>query len=580
MDGNFQHRHNKLASKDHPNESQYPSIFVRPSQIAKHDVGNHAPPPRANNPDDDDPCGEAHKTANDIRNSSTWDQCDDTGLFALACRHDVPLLMANIYKSGEKMYYPLSLIQSLLDDFPDLRVAILYDIGCHLDKHIKKHNKIPEYQRRIVLGTSVFHAYVHSWGCQLQYNPRFLEYWGLSDGEGLERLCGSQKDDTTSPHLKTSRFAKNLSLEGYYVLRIGCIRFDTQRELVAFNRLARFQDLATQIAEQRNKVGIPETLTHLSQAGVDSFLKVWFAKTEVRTRFLALRAEQWPLDPENKVGGSSRLGQSESLSIARTRTMKRTLTNYNRLACVFQDQHPDHLASPEIEYSHLIRMEADDPFWNDARFQRCKEEIRRLGWEVRRAMRWATQAHDRVWDILNHLKVLDINQPNELIQNFLSNEALGSLSIDGKVDVAKGLVHNTFAKISTLSICWDVKAMAVMMKTPPQLGDLELMTLWKLQLYRIKHLRAAGFGSTRHGDFENLFPPGRANEIANQLQEESPQDQRLDSDEEDWESGIERLWENRIDEGMLIHMMANVGLEREEERAHVPVQVPTPIEAF
>ncbi|KAH9821119.1 hypothetical protein DFH28DRAFT_883172 [Melampsora americana] len=126
MDGNFQHQHNILASKDDPAESQYPSIFVRPLDIAKHTDKNT------------DPCGEAHKTANDTRNSSTWDKCDDTSLFAMACRHDVPLLLANIYQSGEKMHYPLTLIQTILDDFPDLRVSILYDIGCHLDKHIKK----------------------------------------------------------------------------------------------------------------------------------------------------------------------------------------------------------------------------------------------------------------------------------------------------------------------------------------------------------------------------------------------------------------------------------------------------------
>ncbi|KAH9816601.1 hypothetical protein DFH28DRAFT_891206, partial [Melampsora americana] len=133
MDGNFQHRHNKLASKDTPEERHYPAIFVRPSQIAE-DQNPTNPKSRAN----DDPCSDAHKAANDTRSSSTWDKCDDTGLFAAACRHDVPLLMANIYQSGEKMYYPITLLQTLLDEFPpEKRFGVLYDIGCHLDKHIK-----------------------------------------------------------------------------------------------------------------------------------------------------------------------------------------------------------------------------------------------------------------------------------------------------------------------------------------------------------------------------------------------------------------------------------------------------------
>ncbi|KAH9823531.1 hypothetical protein DFH28DRAFT_880299 [Melampsora americana] len=40
---------------------------------------------------------------------------------------------------------------------------------------------------RLKFGTSAFHAYVHRWSCQLQYNPRLNAGWGLSDGEGLER---------------------------------------------------------------------------------------------------------------------------------------------------------------------------------------------------------------------------------------------------------------------------------------------------------------------------------------------------------------------------------------------------------
>lgn len=38
MDGNFQHRHNALASKDEPEEHQYPDLFVRPSQIEPHNT--------------------------------------------------------------------------------------------------------------------------------------------------------------------------------------------------------------------------------------------------------------------------------------------------------------------------------------------------------------------------------------------------------------------------------------------------------------------------------------------------------------------------------------------------------------
>lgn len=43
-------------------------------------------------------------------------------------------------------------------------------------------------QGQLKFGTSVFHAYVHNWGCQLDYNPRLNKGWGMSDGEGSERV--------------------------------------------------------------------------------------------------------------------------------------------------------------------------------------------------------------------------------------------------------------------------------------------------------------------------------------------------------------------------------------------------------
>ncbi|KAH9824809.1 hypothetical protein DFH28DRAFT_877902 [Melampsora americana] len=129
MDGNFQHRHNILASKDDPPETQYPSIFIPPSQIAQHNITVPAVPLVKEGLED--PCSEAHKAADDTRGKSTWDKCDDTGLFAAACRHDVPLAIANIYQSGENV------LKRILDDFPTQTFGVLYDIGCHLDKHIK-----------------------------------------------------------------------------------------------------------------------------------------------------------------------------------------------------------------------------------------------------------------------------------------------------------------------------------------------------------------------------------------------------------------------------------------------------------
>jgi hypothetical protein len=47
----------------------------------------------------------------------------------------------------------------------------------------------PRSNNCLMFGTSVFHSYVHQyWSCQLKYNPRLNDGWGMSDGEGLERI--------------------------------------------------------------------------------------------------------------------------------------------------------------------------------------------------------------------------------------------------------------------------------------------------------------------------------------------------------------------------------------------------------
>ena len=38
------------------------------------------------------------------------------------------------------------------------------------------------------LALSVFHAYAHVMHCQMKYNPRLIPNFGLTDGEGMERL--------------------------------------------------------------------------------------------------------------------------------------------------------------------------------------------------------------------------------------------------------------------------------------------------------------------------------------------------------------------------------------------------------
>lgn len=106
-----------------------------------------------------------------------------------------------------RLYYPVAILKQLWELYPDKFIGVLYDIGCHLGVHIVKVSRgciivssinwlvsypqrrlFPQDELKMMFGTSVFHAYVHQWACQIKYHPCFNEFWGLSDGEGLERL--------------------------------------------------------------------------------------------------------------------------------------------------------------------------------------------------------------------------------------------------------------------------------------------------------------------------------------------------------------------------------------------------------
>ncbi|KNF02606.1 hypothetical protein PSTG_04205 [Puccinia striiformis f. sp. tritici PST-78] len=191
LDANFQHRHHTKAS--HANENvQMPRIFITTNDIQEMADIISAKEEESSNKKQQGPpdrCTKSFKAADDQRSKSTWKGCDDTGLMGCCCRHDSVIYMANIYKSGEKRSLPMVLLRKLfLDVEPDRKVGILYDIGCSLDKFCQLRQLLIEERPRIQFGTSVFHAYAHNWLCQLGYHPRFNVGWGLSDGEGLERM--------------------------------------------------------------------------------------------------------------------------------------------------------------------------------------------------------------------------------------------------------------------------------------------------------------------------------------------------------------------------------------------------------
>ncbi|KAH9808530.1 hypothetical protein DFH28DRAFT_909222, partial [Melampsora americana] len=84
-----------------------------------------------------------HTAADDVRDKNHWGGNYDTGVVGLACRHDHVLKFVNIVQSGEKSHYALALVDWLLDVTENRglnanKIALLYDIGCNIEKGILK----------------------------------------------------------------------------------------------------------------------------------------------------------------------------------------------------------------------------------------------------------------------------------------------------------------------------------------------------------------------------------------------------------------------------------------------------------
>jgi hypothetical protein len=89
-----------------------------------------------------------------------------------------------------RLAFSVTILDRLLGKHPDASIGVLYDIGCNLAAHVGKRGFFHEERQagRLSFGCSIFHAFAHSWICQLQYNPSLIRGYGLSNGEGMERL--------------------------------------------------------------------------------------------------------------------------------------------------------------------------------------------------------------------------------------------------------------------------------------------------------------------------------------------------------------------------------------------------------
>ncbi|XP_078676405.1 uncharacterized protein LOC144913536 [Branchiostoma floridae x Branchiostoma belcheri] len=125
-----------------------------------------------------------------LRSKNKQTKLDVSGVFGAACRHEVPLLFVNM-THGERLGYPVFVLQRLVQQAQgnNLQLQIIYDIACVLKAHLSDpKNKQEDLLAQLELAVPAFHIYGHKTRCQILYSPRRMEGFGLTDGEGMERL--------------------------------------------------------------------------------------------------------------------------------------------------------------------------------------------------------------------------------------------------------------------------------------------------------------------------------------------------------------------------------------------------------
>lgn len=157
MDGNFEQKRLKHAGSGDQPVPKTGTVFIDPTLVEDmrrrvNDACQQAKRGNKRNESLDDKldglplpnhvydgCNSRFYAADESNKKAETRVWEDTGLVALTCRHDRIISLVSLKDAGEKQLYPLVAIEQLFKELPSAWVVgILYDIGCQLDRSIKK----------------------------------------------------------------------------------------------------------------------------------------------------------------------------------------------------------------------------------------------------------------------------------------------------------------------------------------------------------------------------------------------------------------------------------------------------------
>ncbi|KAJ3554830.1 hypothetical protein NM688_g2903 [Phlebia brevispora] len=263
LDANFSHRHLKSAGDSPP--FYEPSYFL-PDEFVK-EIGDRIADKRKKPinkkwippvPDSAvDACQHGHEAANEHKVKTADRRFDDTGVMALICRHDVPLLLVNLDTPGEQQKYAIALLEHLFSLIPPhATVGAYYDIACVLHRSVNRYGLLADsIIDRLGWITSAMHAYGHGWACQLVYAPRFRQGSGDTDGEGVERLWSKLR--IIIPVSRTSSRPRRVWLLDHQVKMIGETTFADLGQNIQ-RRYRRAEQEGLKACESLNLCGVEE----------------------------------------------------------------------------------------------------------------------------------------------------------------------------------------------------------------------------------------------------------------------------------------------------------------------------------
>lgn len=213
-------------------------------------------------------------------------------------------------------------------------------------------------------------------------------------------------------------------------------------------------------------------------------------------------------------------GKTALLNSVRKRAsqLHKTVEVYQFQFHQFKTLNPTRNHPPSIEYLDLFKMGPDEPFWNDALFtnnhepwavdpdtqhgmrqisylDQAQEEMRRIGWEVRRAMRWAVELHVSLHEA--------VTAQSDKLKNLASHPKLDSLTEPTRLKAAMVVIHVRWITITRLQERWSQDFPNIFLHTKPQANDSELLERWSRQVQDIKIWRESGKLSSIPGHFTN-----------------------------------------------------------------------------